>query len=139
MRAQVEVRERTLGPDHPETIAALNLLATQLETMDAFDEAEAGYRKVLEARERVLGPEHPSTLVSVNNLALLLSSKGDYAGSQPLYERALEASERVLAPNHPPHPYLPEQSGRAAGGDGRGGRGAATPRGARPADALQAG
>jgi tetratricopeptide (TPR) repeat protein len=100
-RRALEVRERVLGPEHPDTLVSVNNLAGLLESTGDYAGAEPLYRRALEARERVLGPEHPSTLVSVNNLAGLLYRTGDYAGAEPLYRRALEASERVLGPEHP--------------------------------------
>jgi len=100
-RRTLEVRERVLGPEHPDTLTSVNNLAFLLERQGDYAAAEPLYRRALEAFERAVGPEHPVTLTSVNNLAGLLKSKGDYEAAEPLYRRALEARERVLGPEHP--------------------------------------
>ena len=60
--ALLPIRERVLGPDHPETLTTLENLASW--TGEAGD--AAGARDQLAAlvpvEERVLGPEHPNTL-----------------------------------------------------------------------------
>jgi tetratricopeptide (TPR) repeat protein len=100
-RCGLELSERVLGPERPDTLASVNGMAELLYSMGDYAGAEPLYRRALGARERVLGPDHPDTMESVNNLAVLLSRRGDHAGAEPLYRRALEASERVLGPEHP--------------------------------------
>ena len=97
----MQVRERVLGPEHPDTLASVNDLATLYERQGRYAEAEPLYLRALAARERVLGLEYPDTLISVNNLAALYDSQGRYAEAEPLYQRALAARERVLGPEHP--------------------------------------
>lgn len=93
--------ERTLGPEHPDTLASLNNLAWALFKSGGYAESEPLYRRALEVRERTLGPEHPDTLASANGLAELLHARGDYAAAELLFRRALEARERTLGPEHP--------------------------------------
>jgi tetratricopeptide (TPR) repeat protein len=100
-RCGLELSERVLGPEHPDTLASMNGMAELLYSMGDHAGAEPLLRRALEARERVLGPDHPDTMESVNNLAVLLSRRGDYAGAEPLYRRALDTRERVLGPDHP--------------------------------------
>ncbi len=100
-RHGLTIREKILGPDHPDTLTSVNNLAALLRATGDYAGAEPLYRRALETHERVLGPEHPVTLISVNNLATLLQATGDYAGAEPLYRRALETHERVLGPEHP--------------------------------------
>ena len=82
-RAQ-EASERVLGPEHPDTLATVNNLASLYRSQGRYGEAEPLYRRALEASERVLGPEHPHTLGSVNNLAVLYRSQGRYGEAEPL-------------------------------------------------------
>ena len=63
-------RERTLGPDDPDTLAARNNLAVAYQTAGRIDEAIALHEQALADRERVLGPDHPGTLNSRSNLAV---------------------------------------------------------------------
>ncbi|TFH39353.1 MAG: tetratricopeptide repeat protein [ANME-2 cluster archaeon] len=91
----LEVSERVLGKEHPDTLGSVNNLAGLLYSKGDYEGAEPLFRRALEASERVLGKDHPDTLTSVNNLAALLDSKGDYKGAEPLYRRALEGLCKV--------------------------------------------
>jgi tetratricopeptide (TPR) repeat protein len=95
------IREKVLGPEHPDTAISVSGLALLLKAKGDYEGAEPLYRRALAIREKVLGPEHPDTATSVNNLASLLYTKGDYAGAEPLYRRALGIREKVLGPEHP--------------------------------------
>jgi hypothetical protein len=63
------MRERVLGPDHPDTLRARHNLAYW--TGQAGDPAGARdmFAELLPIRERVLGPDHPHTLTTRRNLA----------------------------------------------------------------------
>ena len=113
-RRALEVQERTLGSEHPDTLRGLNNLALVLMQEGDYAGAEPLYRRALEASERVLGPEHPATLTSVNNLAGLLNNKGDYAGAEPLYRRAMEGVRAGLGAGASRHAEQREQPGRIA-------------------------
>ena len=96
------IREKLLGPEHPDTATSLNNLANLL--LDQRD--LAGARPLLERAlaiwEKALGPEHPDTATSLNNLASLLHrASGDLAGARPLLERALAIREKALGPAIP--------------------------------------
>jgi CHAT domain-containing protein/tetratricopeptide (TPR) repeat protein len=97
----LEVRERVLGKDHPQTLMSVNNLATVYNDQGRYREAEQLLERALEKRERVLGKEHPDTLMSVSNLAALYTTQGRYYEAEPLFKRALEVRERVLGKEHP--------------------------------------
>ena len=74
-RRGVELREETLalrkaklGPDHPDTLASMNNLATATPTWAGPRGPEAP-EETLGLRKAKLGPDHPDTLTSMNNLA----------------------------------------------------------------------
>ncbi|KAG1657812.1 hypothetical protein FOA52_006589 [Chlamydomonas sp. UWO 241] len=100
-QAALEARERTLGPEHPDTLRSVGNLAVCLRFLGREAEALPLDQRTLEARERTLGPEHPDTLMSVNSLAVCLEILGRSAEALPLNQRTLEASERTLGPEHP--------------------------------------
>ena len=52
----LEGRERTLGPDHKDTLISVGNMAALLKAQGKFDEAELMYRRTMESRERTLGP-----------------------------------------------------------------------------------
>ena len=61
-------RERTLGPDHPETLRSCTALANSFYAAGYYPEAIELFQETLTRRERTLGPEHPDTLRSRGSL-----------------------------------------------------------------------
>ena len=57
-RRALAIRERALGPDHPDTAKSLNDVANVLEETGRYGEAESLYRRALAIREQALGPDH---------------------------------------------------------------------------------
>jgi tetratricopeptide (TPR) repeat protein len=66
------IREKVLGPEHPDTAMSLNNLAHLLQAQGDLAGARPLHERALAIREKVLGPEHPDTATSLNNLADLL-------------------------------------------------------------------
>ncbi|MEJ5346574.1 MULTISPECIES: tetratricopeptide repeat protein [Chloroflexus] len=62
------IRERSLGPDHPDTATSLNNLALCLQAQGAYAEARPLLERALAIRERSLGPDHPDTRIIRKNL-----------------------------------------------------------------------
>ena len=94
-------RERVLGPDDPDTLAARNNLAVAYQTAGRIDEAIALHEQALADRERVLGPDHPATLNSRSNLAVAYQAAGRIDAAIALHQQVLADRERVLGPDHP--------------------------------------
>ena len=59
-RQTLELREKVLGPEHPDTLTSMNNLAEVLTDQGKYEAAEEMHRQVLELREKVLGLEHPT-------------------------------------------------------------------------------
>jgi len=95
------IREKTLGPDHPEVADALNNLAALYKAKGEYAQAEPLYERALAISEKALGPEHPDTAISLSNLAGLYRVKGEYVRAEPLFRRALAIDEKALGPEHP--------------------------------------
>jgi tetratricopeptide (TPR) repeat protein len=95
------IREKALGPDHPDTANSLNNLALLYDNQGRYDDAEPLYQRALAIREKVLGPDHPKTATSLNNLAALYVAQSRYDEAEPLYRRALAIREKALGPDHP--------------------------------------
>jgi tetratricopeptide (TPR) repeat protein len=100
-RSALEIAEKSLGPNHPDTAGSLNNLAALLESKGDYAAAEPLYRRALAIAEKTLGPNHPNTATSLDNLAGLLESEGDDAAAEPLYRRALSTAEKALGPDDP--------------------------------------
>jgi len=65
------IRERVLGPDHPDTATSLNNLAWLLQVHGELAAARPLFERALEIRKRVLGPDHSDTALIRSNLAAL--------------------------------------------------------------------
>jgi Tetratricopeptide repeat len=98
--------ERTLGPEHPDTIAMVYELALLLMKKGDCAGAEPLLRRHLKVQDRVLGPRHPATIKTVNNLAVMCSRQGNDAGAEPLFRRALAAMLKISATMQHTHPDL---------------------------------
>jgi tetratricopeptide (TPR) repeat protein len=95
------LREKRLGPDHPDTAETLNNFALSLREEGKHDAARALLERALAINEKAFGPEHAATATSVNNLALLLRDRRDLAAARPLFERALAGVEKSFGADHP--------------------------------------
>jgi tetratricopeptide (TPR) repeat protein len=95
------IREKALGPEHPDTATSLNNFARLLKEQGDLAAARPLVERALAIREKALGPEHPDTATSLNDLALLLKEQGNLAAARPLNERALAIYEKALGPEHP--------------------------------------
>jgi tetratricopeptide (TPR) repeat protein len=94
------IRERVLGPEHPDTARILNNLASLYQRQGRYLEAEPLYQRALAIRERVLGPEHPDTATSLNDVAVLYHRQGKFAEAELLYKRALAIREHACGSGH---------------------------------------
>ena len=97
----LEERERTLGPEHPDTLTCRGDLAHAYLTAGRLTEAVPLYERTLAGREWALGPDHPDTLTSRGNLAFAYSSAGRLADAITFFQRTLTDRERILGPDHP--------------------------------------
>ena len=95
------IREKALGPEHPDTGACLDNLAVVLRDQGEFAAARPLCERALAIAEKALGHEHPATAICLNSFALLLQAQGDFAAARPLYQRALAIAEKALGPEHP--------------------------------------
>ncbi|KAI1113675.1 hypothetical protein F5Y14DRAFT_417451 [Nemania sp. NC0429] len=96
----LEIAERVLGTEHPNTLIALNNLAVNNSEQGKHEEAEKLHRKTLELREKVLGSEHRGTFQSKRNLASVLIDQGKYGEAEKIVRQTLEIQKKVLGREH---------------------------------------
>ncbi|CAB1101788.1 unnamed protein product [Ectocarpus sp. CCAP 1310/34] len=116
------IREKVLGPEHPDVAQSLNNRAGLLQSQGKYSEAEPLYVRAIAIGEKDLGPEHPDLAVWLNNRAGLFRSQtrpvskhdpvtlptafqGKYEEAEPLYKRSLAIDEKVYGPDHPEGKY----------------------------------
>ncbi len=97
----LKLREKVLGPDHPEVAKSLNNLAALYNLRGNYTKAEPLLQRAIAILEKNLGPDHPLVAASLDNLAQLYQGQRQYDEAAPLFERALEIREQALGPQHP--------------------------------------
>lgn len=95
------IREKTLGPEHPDVALSLHKLATLYYEQGQYGKAEPLLRRELEIREKARGPEHPDVVAVLSNLATLHNEQGHFEKAEPLYQRALAIQEKAFGPDDP--------------------------------------
>ncbi len=101
LRDSVELKGRSLGPDHPDTLANQHALASTLLSEGRPEEAEAIARRTLEKQRRVLGPEHPYTVRTFGLLADALLAQNRRDEAESLLRESLEIQRHALGPDDP--------------------------------------
>jgi len=97
----IEVKTRTLGPDHASVAESLNNLAVISYFAGDYRQARALWERALSIRLDKLSADDPKLAQTQNNLANLLQAIGDYDAALPLYRSALETREKALGPEDP--------------------------------------
>jgi Tetratricopeptide repeat len=89
------------GNQHPDTLLAINNVATLRHLQGQLDEAELLYVEVLEYQRTLLGDRHPDTLSCISDMANLRSAQGRLDEAELLYVEALVGYRDVLGDEHP--------------------------------------
>jgi serine/threonine protein kinase len=100
LRKALELLEKYLGSDHPETLVAEMRLGSVFWNAFKFSEADAILCKSIEKSRRTLGPDHPQTLSTTLYLASVLKSQGRWVEGEQLARNSLPAVRRVFGPEH---------------------------------------
>ncbi|KAH6971486.1 P-loop containing nucleoside triphosphate hydrolase protein [Ilyonectria sp. MPI-CAGE-AT-0026] len=94
-------KSQTLGNEHPNTLTAMENLATTLLTRGQLSKAAEIQREVLQKKQRILGNENPHTLIAMGNLASILRSQGQLSASAEMQRELLLKLQRILGSEHP--------------------------------------
>jgi tetratricopeptide (TPR) repeat protein len=97
----MELKERVLGEEHPETLKSMAELASWFSDKCKRVQAERLYRRVLKLRERVLRPDNEVTLATKRKLAQVLSESGKYLEAEKTLRELLEVQEKALGHDNP--------------------------------------
>ncbi|WP_438489120.1 protein kinase domain-containing protein [Streptomyces sp. S186] len=113
------VRERLLGPDHPDTLGCRHDLAVGLGRLGRLEECRTAAREVAEARARVLGAHHPDTLATRWQHAFVSGQLGRWAEALTAYQEVAAGRAAALGPDHPDTLAARYETGVALGRLGR--------------------
>jgi tetratricopeptide (TPR) repeat protein len=97
----VAVKEKALGPEHPDFARALLDLGALYRMKNEHAKAEPPIRRAVAILEKALGPEHPEVAGNLTNLGGRLRDQGKFAEAEPILKRALTTREKILPPDHP--------------------------------------
>ena len=123
------MRQRVLGPDHPDCAQSLNNLAALHTERREYETAEGMYESALDIRKKALSADHPSLAYTLKHLAMLYKRRvshtclltlklllvvdvesdlrmcvfvqGKLEKAAPLYELSLDIREKSFGPKHP--------------------------------------
>ena len=95
-KRSLAVREKTLGPEHPDVAQSLSNLALLYHDQGKHGEVELLLRRSLAIKEKALGPEHPDVGLALKNLAILHYEQGLPDQAEPLFGRSLQNLSRQL-------------------------------------------
>ncbi len=98
---ELNLRQWTLGEEHPDVINSLNSLANLHGQHRRYAEAEPLLLQSLDLTQRVLGEEHPNFAVGLLTLAQVYREQGRYVEAEPLLLQSLDLKRRVLGEEHP--------------------------------------
>jgi hypothetical protein len=96
----IELRRRTLGEHHGDTLLAMERLAMVDRVQGRYAEAEQILTGALAERQRSLGDDNPSTLRCVADLAAIYILRGKYSQCERLLTPDIARSTRVLGERH---------------------------------------
>jgi tetratricopeptide (TPR) repeat protein/transcriptional regulator with XRE-family HTH domain len=96
----LHIREKLLGPDHPDVTDSLDGLASLRYDQGKYIEAEPLYQRALSTQEKQLGSRHSNVAYLLNQLANLYNKQGKYTEAESFYQRALYIREDLLGAEH---------------------------------------
>lgn len=95
-RMAVDQSEKTLGHEHPDTLASLDNLGGLLYGQRKYEEVAQINRELLKHREKALGREHRVTLGTMCKLAQALYEQDKSMESEQLQRETLKLKQKVL-------------------------------------------
>src|SRR5262249_32558274 len=90
------IREKVLGPEHPDVATSLHNLAEGDRGQGDLSQAAPLYERALALGEKALGPDHPDLADVLDGLAALAEARGDFSGALPFAERSAAIREKNL-------------------------------------------
>jgi len=90
-----EARARTLGPDAPDTVWALQGLTRVLTKLDSHLDARSAYGRLYETQDRRLGPNADETLEALRGFAWELEKVGELDAALRCWHQLVETHEQI--------------------------------------------
>lgn len=91
----LELQESVYGPDGPQLIEPLSLLAIVYQVSERYDKAEAVYERMLEIDRKHLGPESKEARGTLLSIADMADLQGNVERGDALYAEALKIERKL--------------------------------------------
>jgi tetratricopeptide (TPR) repeat protein len=98
-REAVAIKERSAGPDSPDTGQSLTNVSLYLAQLDRLTEAEDYARRAVAITEAGLGPGHPRTAIVLSNYGEVLNRLRRFEAARAVSRRALDILEGEVEPD----------------------------------------
>jgi serine/threonine protein kinase/tetratricopeptide (TPR) repeat protein len=99
MKAGLVLKEKALGPTHPDVGVSEGNLGLTLKEMGRNHEALAHVERAILLLEKGLGAGHPDLATQLSNRGEILNALGDYRDGRESFQRARAVWERELGPD----------------------------------------
>ena len=96
----LNIRKRTLPPDHPLLATTMDNLAKALAAKGLMSEASAYFERALAIRNQVFGGEHPETNNTRVNWGTYLFHSKQFAEAAQLFNKAWQSDSLRFGPGH---------------------------------------
>jgi serine/threonine protein kinase len=100
LEAALNIQERVLGADHPDTLNTMNSLSTVFIRLGRYEDAESLLLETITIQKDVFGVEHPNTIVSMQNLGVVYYYQKKYKESEAIGHETLKIRKQVLGEDH---------------------------------------
>ncbi|HZW29628.1 MAG TPA: serine/threonine-protein kinase [Isosphaeraceae bacterium] len=100
LRAAIRLATEAGGPEQPDVLRSVNLLAAVLDETGRGAEAEPLIRRNLDASRRVLGPDAGATLDAAERLGMVLWHNHQLDEAEAVLRRNVDDRRRILKPEH---------------------------------------
>jgi len=100
LKEAFEIRRKSLGPDHRDSLESMNHLALTLKALGEYAQASTLLEEEVRLRQLKYGQNDEDTLVAMGFLAACYSRQSKLEEAIHLSEGALQACERALGPEH---------------------------------------
>ena len=101
LNKSLEIREKFLGKDHPETAETYNNIALVYDGQGQYAKALEWYQKDLAVSEKTLGSNHPDTAKTYNNIGMVYFHQGNSASAMEWFKKALAIQENQQSYENP--------------------------------------
>jgi serine/threonine-protein kinase len=93
--------DRHVGPEHPDRVSTLMLLATVLAGQLRYVDAESVAAEAVAASRTIFGGDHPATATALHAQTVALERLGRYPAAIAVEDEALAIATRAGGPEHP--------------------------------------